>query len=200
MNEVIKMILVLTVICLVSALALTSLNDGLQARIAQQEEFYVRGPAVREVFADAPNDPVAQAFTVEVDGVAWRIYPWIENGECQAVALEVAGKGGYGGDVRVITGIDLSASRVLGARVTQHSETPGVGTRVAATTYMNKAYGGLAVGAGLTVALQSAGGEIEAVAGATRTSTAVADAVNRAVAFALAHRDEIPDWAREKVQ
>ncbi len=200
MNEVIKMILVLTVICLVSALALTALNDGLQARIAQQEEFYVRGPAVREVFVDAPNDPVAQAFTVELDGVAWRIYPWIENGECQAVALEVAGKGGYGGDVRVITGIDLSASRILGARVTQHSETPGVGTRVAATTYMNKAYGGLAVDVGLTVALQSAGGEIEAVAGATRTSTAVADAVNRAVAFALAHRDEIPDWAREKVQ
>jgi electron transport complex protein RnfG len=197
MNEVVKMIIVLTAICLASAFALTALNSGLEARIAQQQEFYVRGPAVQEIFPEAPNDPVGDAFTIEVDGRAWRLYPWIEGGECRAVALQTAGAGGYGGDVMVMTGIDFSVDEIVGARVTQHAETPGIGTRVADPAYM-RVYRGVALGPGTVIALKSGGGEVEAVSGATRTSTAVADGVNRAVQFVLAHKDEIPGWAREQ--
>ncbi|MCK4414357.1 MAG: FMN-binding protein [Candidatus Eisenbacteria sp.] len=197
MNEMAKMIIVLTAICLASAFALTALNNGLEARIAQQEEFYVRGPAVHDIFPDAPNDPVADAFSVEVDGQSWRLYPWIENGECRAVALQAAGAGGYGGDVMVMTGIDFSAGRILGARVAQHGETPGIGTRVADPLYM-RIYQGVPVRAGTVIALKSAGGEIEGVSGATRTSAAVANGVDRAVQFVLAHKDEIPGWVREQ--
>ena len=62
MSEVVKMILVLTLICLLSAFALTSLRNGLAARIVSQEEFYVLGPAVNELLPDATNDPVVDAF------------------------------------------------------------------------------------------------------------------------------------------
>jgi len=196
MNEIVRMILVLTAICLASAFALTALNNGLEEQIAQQEEFYVRGPAVRDIFTGAPNDPVGEAFTIEVEGQSWRIYPWVEGGELRAVALETAGAGGYGGDVRVLTGIDLADEEIRGVRVTQHSETPGVGTRVADPSYL-KVYRGLAIQPGTVVALKSAGGEIEGVAGATRTSVAVADGVDRAVQFVLTHKDEIPEWSRE---
>lgn len=197
MNEAVKMFIVLTAICLLSAFALTSLNNGLAARIAQQEEFYVRGPAVMAVLEGAANDPVADAFTAEVQGQAWRIYPWIEGGECRAVALETVGKGGYGGDVNVMTGVDFSAGEITGVRVTKHGETPGVGTRAADPSYL-RTYAGRAVVAGTVISLQPAGGQIESVSGATRTSTAIADGVNRAVQFVLEHKGEIPGWAREK--
>ena len=38
---------------------------------------------------------------------------------------------------------------------------------------------------------------MDAISGATFTSTAVADGVNKAVQFVTAHKDEIPAWARE---
>jgi electron transport complex protein RnfG len=193
MNEIIRMLVVLTAICLLSSYALTALNNGLSERIGQQEEFYVKGPAVMELFEGAPNDPLAEAFDAEVGGTTWRIYPWIVDGSCTAVALETVGKGGYGGDVKVMTAIDFAAGEVVGARITLHAETPGVGTRAADPNYL-RTYAKRPL-EGTTFALQAAGGDIESVSGATRTSTAVVDAVGKAVQFVLTHRDAIPGWA-----
>ncbi len=195
MNETVKMLVVLTAICLLSSFALTALNQGLADRIAQQEEFFVRGPAVMDVFAGVPNDPLADAFTIDVEGTSWRLYPWIEDGECQAVAMETAGAGGYGGDVKVMTAINFISGELLGVRVTSHSETPGVGTRVADPSYL-RSYAGLSI-TGTTFALQSGGGDIAAVSGATRTSTAVADGVRQAVEFVTQHQGDIPRWVTE---
>jgi electron transport complex protein RnfG len=197
MNEIVKMFLVLTAICLLSAYALTALSNGLAERIVQQEEFFVRGPAVMEVFANAPNDPLADALSVEVEGQSWRLYPWIENGTCTAVAMETAGAGGYGGNVNVMTAVDFAKGEILGVRVTSHAETPGVGTRAAAPSYL-RTYQGRAVAPGTVIALMPAGGQVESVSGATRTSTAVADGVNQAVQFVLENREKIPGWVREQ--
>jgi electron transport complex protein RnfG len=199
MSDVVKMIVVLTAICLASAFALTALNSGLATRIAQQEELYVRGPAVREVLAGAPNNPVADAITVTVEGREWRLYPWIADGTVQAVALETAGKGGYGGDVYVITGVDFVDDEVTGVRVTKNSETPGVGSRAANPSYL-RVYHDLTFQPGQPIALKQNGGQVEAVTGATRSSTAIADGVNKAVQFVLAHREQIPQWVKEKGQ
>ena len=197
MSEVVKMIVVLTLISLLSAFALTALRNGLEARIVAQEEFYVLGPALTELLADATNDPVAQAFSAEVEGEAWRMYPQFEDGECRAIAVLSTGKGGYGGDVVLLTAFDLTTSKILGVRVTAHQETPGVGSRAADPSYL-RIYADRGYSAGTEIALKQGGGEIDAVSGATYTSVAVADGVNRAVQFVLAHKDEIPDWALAK--
>jgi electron transport complex protein RnfG len=197
MSDIVKMIVVLTAICLLSAFALTALRNGLEARIVQQEEFYVLGPAVNELLPDATNDPVAQAFSAEVDGETWRMYPWLENGKCRAVAVRSTGKGGYGGDVQLLTAFDLQTSKILGVRVTAHQETPGVGSRAADPSYL-RVYAGRGISPGTQIALKKNGGEIDAVSGATFTSTAVADGVNRATQFVLAHKDEISGWALAK--
>ncbi len=193
MNELTKMFLVLTAICLVSALGLTALNEGLAEQIFLQEEVNLRGPAVHDIFADAANDPVADAFTQEIDGQAWRLYPLVEDGVVKAVALETAGAGGYGGNVSVITGVDLASASIVGVRVTKHSETPGIGTRVADPGYL-RTYAGRPVD-GTTFALSPAGGDIEAVSGATRTSTAVVAGVRGAAEFVKQHKDELSEWA-----
>ncbi|MCK4305909.1 MAG: FMN-binding protein [Candidatus Eisenbacteria sp.] len=198
MSELVKMFVVLTAICLLSSFALTALNRGLAEQIASQEEFYVRGPAVLAVYGielDDPHDPLGHAFTAEVDGQPWRFYPWIENGTCTAVAMETVGQGGYSGNVSVMTAVDFTSGEINGVRVTGHSETPGVGTRVAEPSYL-RSYSGLPI-TGTTFRLQTAGGDIAAVSGATYTSTAVVDGVSKAVQFILQHKDEIPKWAAE---
>ncbi len=189
MNEVVRMFLVLTVICLVCAFALAALNSGLADQIAKQKRDNVQVPTAREIMAQAPEDFSSRYFELEIDGVVWGIYPWIEGGRCRAVTLETTGAGGYGGGVKVMTGIDLERGVVLGARVTESAETPGIGSRVAEPSYL-KTYRDRAL-ASTRFALATDGGEIQAVSGATKTSTAVADAVRQAVQFVLAHKDAI---------
>ena len=193
MNEVVRMFLVLAGICLTSAFALTALNGGLAAQIAKQRRDNVQVPTATEILGSAPADLAERYFEIEIEGAPWGIFPWIEDGRCKAVTLEAAGQGGYGGDVTVMTGIDLERGIVIGVRVTQSGETPGIGSRAAEPTYL-KVYRDRAL-AGTRFALSKAGGDIEAVTGATKTSTAVADGVRKAVEFVLAHRDEIAQRA-----
>lgn len=195
MNELVKMFLVLTLICIASAVALTALNQGLAEQIFLQEEVNLRGPAVQDIFPDAPNDPMADAFTKTIDGQDWRIYPVIENDQVTAVAMETVGTGGYGGNVSVMTGIAVDEGEIAGVRVTKHSETPGIGTRVADPSYL-RTYAGRDI-QGTDFTLQPAGGDVEAVSGATRTSTAVVRGVRQAAEFVREHQEEIAGWAAE---
>lgn len=203
MKDILRMVLVLVGICLASALSLTALNNGLAAQIAKQKRDNVQLPTAREILGDVPADFADRYFEIEIDGVAWGVFPVIEGGRCRAVTIETAGKGGYAGEVRVMTGIDFERSRVIGVRVTESGETPGIGSRVAEPNYL-KTYRDRAL-AGTRFALTAAGGDVEAVSGATKTSTAVVDGVRQAVEFVLAHKDEIaqralagPSGAREE--
>ncbi|RLB06757.1 MAG: electron transporter RnfG, partial [Deltaproteobacteria bacterium] len=184
-----KMIVVTTVISAFSAAWLGALNKGLEKRIIRQEDIYIRGPAIKELLAGAPNDPLADRIIIKEGDKIIPVYPWIENGKIKRVAVEWAGKGGYGGDVIVMTAVDLSTLKITGVKVTQHKETPGVGTRAMTPSYLRRQYKGLSAKA--EIKLKKYGGQIDAVSGATRSSGAIADAVNKATKFILAHRDEI---------
>ncbi len=189
MKEIIKMIVVTTVISAFSAAWLGALNKGLEKRIIRQEDIYIRGPAIKELLAGAPNDPLADRIIIKEGDKTIPVYPWIENGKIKRVAVEWAGKGGYGGDVIVMTAVDLSTLKITGVKVTQHKETPGVGTRAMTPSYLRRQYKGLSVKA--EIKLKKYGGQIDAVSGATHSSEAIADAVNKATKFILAHKKEI---------
>ncbi|MBM3318212.1 MAG: RnfABCDGE type electron transport complex subunit G [Candidatus Eisenbacteria bacterium] len=189
MRDILRMVLVLTAICLLSAFSLTALNEGLAGQIAKQQRDNVQVPRAREVLGETPADFAERYFEIEVDGVSWAVFPRVEGGRCSAIALESTGRGGYAGDVKVIAGVDLESGAILGVRVTQSSETPGIGSRVAEPSYL-RVYRGRPL-KGTAFSLRAEGGDIEAVSGATRTSAAVVDGVRRAAEFVLAHRDEI---------
>ncbi len=188
MNEITKMILVTTVLCAFSATLLGSLKEGLQDRIARQEDFYIRGPAIKSLLDKSPNDPLQDRVIITLNDENINIYPWIEEGTVRRIALERPGKGGYGGDVIVMTAIDLQTQKIFGVEVTQHKETPGVGTRAMTPGFLEKF---LKLPMSQVITMKSAGGQIDAVSGATRSSTGVTDAVNQAVILVRENKETI---------
>lgn len=189
MKEIIKMIVVTTVISAFSAAWLGLLNQGLEKRIIRQEDVYIRGPAIKELLAGAPNDPLSDRIIIKEGEKRIVVYPWIEKGKIKRIAIEWPGKGGYGGDVIVMTAVDLSTCKITGVKVTQHKETPGVGTRAMNPSYLKRQYKGLSLKT--EIRLKKDGGQIDAVSGATHSSQAIADAVNKATKFILAHKEQM---------
>ena len=85
-----------------------------------------------------------------------------------------AGKG-YGGDVRIMTGIDTEGV-VLGINILTINETPGLGMNAKKDDFK-----GQFTGRSGTLAVNKDGGEIVAITSATITSRAVTNAVNKAL-------------------
>ena len=188
MKEIGKMVLVATMICAFSAAWLGALDRGLKDRISRQEDYFVRGPAIMELFAGCPNNPLTDKVTMKLGEDHVNIYPWVEEGKVRRVILERAGQGGYGGDVVVMTAVDMESDRVHGVKVTQHKETPGVGTRAMEPSYLKK-YAKLPLIE--EIKLKKNGGQIDAITGGTRSSVAIADGVDRASKFVNTNREKI---------
>ena len=195
MNEITKMVLVTTIICSFSAGWLGALNKGLQNRIDRQKDFFIRGPAIMELLDGCPNDPFTDRVTIKRGEDNVSIYPWVEQGKVRRAAIEQSGRGGYGGDVVVMTAVDFESGSVYGVRVTQHKETPGVGTRAMEPLYLDK-YSKMETKQ--EIKLKKNGGQIDAVSGASRSSAAIADGVDQAVKFMMANENKIIELVLEK--
>jgi electron transport complex protein RnfG len=85
---------------------------------------------------------------------------------------------GYGGDVSVMTGIDIDG-KVTGVSILSESETAGLGKKANDKSFTDQ-YSGLEKGIEVTKDSVK-GNEIKAITGATITSKAVTKAVNEAI-------------------
>ena len=195
MREMIKMVVVLTTISLLSGGLLAALRDGTKERIESQELEFVKGPAVREIFKDASNDPIASRFQIKEGDKAKTFFVGIIGGEARGVAIEASGKGGYGGDVGLMVGIDVKDDKLIGIGVTTHSETPGLGARAKTDPEFAAQFKGVPVDKPIKVTLD--GGAVNAISGATITSRAVCSGVEDAVALYEKLKPQIADKLKE---
>ncbi len=102
-----------------------------------------------------------------------------KGGAITAVALQTAA-GGYGGDITVLTAFDVEKGVILGVKTLDQKETMGLGARVGDDSeHFIQQWAGKSYAKG--VALSSNGGEIDAISGATISSIAFTEAVNKAV-------------------
>jgi len=72
--------------------------------------------------------------------------------------------------------------------ITTMAETPGVGTKVRDASFLKQFHG---MAADTAFQVKKDGGQIDAVTGATVSSRAVAQAIEKAAAFYAEHRDAI---------
>lgn len=170
LKEILRPTAVLFIICVVVAAALAGTNMLTADRIAQLEA--ENAEASRKIVL-----PAAEEFTSQ-DNDAY--YTGEAGGETVGYVFET-GSSGYGGTVKVMTGIDTEGN-ITGVVILSHDETPGLGANATKPDFLNQ-YLQPAPEDGLDVIKYQtpAEGQIEAMTGATVTSTAVTDAVNQAI-------------------
>ncbi|MDX7992248.1 electron transport complex subunit RsxG [Xenorhabdus littoralis] len=114
-----------------------------------------------------------------------RLYLARKNGIPVAAALESTASDGYSGAIQLLVGADF-AGKVLGVRITEHHETPGLGdkidTRISNWIY---AFSGKKVMSkdDPNWAVKKDGGEFDQFTGATITPRAVVNAVKRTALY-----------------
>ncbi|MEJ2167082.1 MAG: RnfABCDGE type electron transport complex subunit G [Desulfobacterales bacterium] len=190
MREMIKMIVVLTILSCFSGGVLAYLRNSTQERIDNQVLEFVKGPAVRTIFEGAGNNPIADRFTLKDGDVERTFFVAVYDGEPRGVAFETSAKG-FGGDVGVMVGIDVKDDKLLGVGVTTHSETPGMGARAKTDPTFVSQFKGLSAKEPLKVTAD--GGTINAISGATITSRAVSAATTEADQIYEKLKPEIED-------
>lgn len=179
MKDMIKMVVVLTILSAIAGGGLAALKDGTKDRIENQELQLVKGPAVMTILEGAGNNPVTDRFKV-LDGELERsIFVGIFDGEANTIAFEVEGKG-FADKFGLMVGINIMDDKIVGIGVTTHKETPGLGANAKDDPAFAKQFKGLS--ASDTLSTTKDGGSINAISGATITSRGVCAAATDALA------------------
>jgi len=197
MREMLKMVVVLTVLSCFSGGLLAYIRNGTQERIDNQVLEFVKGPAVRTIFEGASNNPITDRFTIKDGDTERTFFVGVLNGEPRGVAFETFGKG-YGGDVGLMVGIDVKDNKLLGVGVTTHGETPGMGAKAKSDPSFVAQYKGLSIEKPIKVTQD--GGSINAISGATITSRAVSAATTEAGEIYQKLKPQLDDQIKQAIK
>ncbi len=174
-DDIIKPVAVLLIICIVIPLALALTNRVTADKIAELEEKNSRAAMQRLIDADEFTEAVFQD-----GGEEFTYYAALKNGKTVGFVFKTSEKG-YGGDIAVMTAVNTDGTVKSVAILDVSGETPGLGQNAAKESFYSQ-YSGKSGGISLVKSGADSGrNEINAVTGATITSTAVNRAVNRAL-------------------
>jgi electron transport complex protein RnfG len=178
MGEMIKMVVVLTILSVISGGGLKGLEEWAKPRIENNVMNLVKGPAIRQILDAADNDPVEDRFKI-TDGDQERdIFVGVFGGAADTVVVE-ASANGYGDKVGMVVAINMTDDTLRGVAVTTSKETPGLGARAKEDPSFAAQFSGQPIATPFGVSTD--GGQISALSGATITSRAVCTGVNQAI-------------------
>lgn len=188
MRDMMKMVIVLTVLASFSGGLLASIRNGTKERIEVAQLNFVKGPAIKEIMVGSSNDPVADRFKMAIGEAETDFFIGKFDGKANTVALEAFGKG-YGGDVGVMVAINVEKDTIHGVSVTTHAETPGMGAKAKEDPSFVSQFKGKSIDSPIKVT--NDGGTINIISGSTITSRAVANAATDAAKVYLENKDQI---------
>lgn len=188
MSEITRMVVVLSLIAGVCSAALTSANYLLDPYVNKQTDYFVRGPALERLFGTPAEEVLGNKVVITDELGDVPVFFVKENDEVSRLAVEAIGRGGYGGDLVIMIGIDLVNDRLTGMETVSHSETPGLGARIEEPGFRRQ-WQGLPLNQ--PVAITADGGTIDAISGASTTSRAAASGTNVVLDFVRDNKDEI---------
>ena len=178
MGEMIKMVVVLTILSVISGGGLKGLEEWAKPKIENNVMNLVKGPAIRGILAAAENDPVADRFKITDGDQERNIFVGVFGGAADTVVVESEANG-YGDKVGMVVAINMAEETLRGIGVTTHKETPGLGANAKADPSFAAQFAGKSITDSFGVTTD--GGQISALSGATITSRAVCTGVNQAV-------------------
>ena len=164
-KKIIKLGGILCLITLVTALLLCGANYITKDIIEKNNEELVTN-SMREL---VPAE--------KYEEIAGDVFRGTNGGELAGYCVNTVTKG-YGGDIELTVGFDKELA-VTGIKITKSSETAGLGANASKPEFSEKLKGKKPE---LTVSKSGNGGdcELDAISGATITSRAVADGINKA--------------------
>ena len=179
MSPAAKMIIVLTAVGILSGGTLAKVYKLAAPRIEQQRLKMLK-EAIFTVLPEAKDYR-----TEEKNGVV--IYKGLDGeGNPVGIAFEVEGPG-FQGKIKLMVGLDIPMERLLGMEVLDSLETPGLGGKITDSEFKDQ-FKGLTVRPKITYvknrnpATPKKPGEIDAITGATISSAAVVDMINKKIA------------------
>lgn len=179
-------IIFMSVFTAISVFALAMLNMATAERVATLQETELRTKIMY-----AFDMPVETQDPVEIDRIftenfkeeeteKGRLFTLLENGQDAGYAFPVSGPGLWG-QINGYVAISPDYSELLGIVFIKHEETPGLGGRIDEEVYLNQ-YRKLDLSSGsdneYIIHRPAAGGNLDAIAGATQTSNSVLKLMN----------------------
>ncbi|HGJ64733.1 TPA: RnfABCDGE type electron transport complex subunit G [bacterium] len=202
MREALMMVIVLTVVCMVSALSLTLINNFTHEKITEQKQ----KETLKAINASLPvdqlhynNDPSKDKVNIpewtEKDGTPVEIYLAKRHNEIVGIAFK-SNSEGYSGSIKIMIGIDKN-EKILGIEIIEHHETPGLGSKIENTQFKDHFKGKIAENSqdrNLSIIKgrnAKYNWEIEALTGATISSIGVVNAINDGMSKFRQYRSHI---------
>jgi electron transport complex protein RnfG len=207
MRDIFRLCISLGAVCFLGAVALVYVNEKtLEPREQAQRATLTKSLAL--VLPAETSD--TRALSLPLDEDLQFFMGCDASGQTLAVAGQGSSNTGFGGEVAVLVGLERDG-RIRAVMVTRHNETPGLGSKVTerkqlkslwavlagkveeeafpANDYLD-AFSGRAVGE-FVLDGGSAEQRIDGISGATISSRAILNAVNRVCAAYMAHREAI---------
>ncbi len=182
MSPAAKMIIVLTAVGVISGGTLAVVYKGAEPKIEQQRIKTLKAA----IFTVLPQ---AKSYRTEKkDGlVLYRGF----NGEGKPVGIAVEVQGpGFQATVKLMIGIDNRLEKLLGMQVLESEETPGLGAKITTLKFRDQ-FKELAIKPRISYvknrnpATPKKPGQIDAISGATISSKAVVDMINKGLSRVL---------------
>lgn len=188
MRELVKMVVILTILSAFSGGILAYVKDITEKDIELQRLKFEKAPAIKSILAAATNDPLKDRFVVMDGKNKVSVFVGKIEEKYDFVTFEAYGKG-FGGDIGVMVGVNLKEDKLIGIGVTTHSETPGIGSKAKTEKTFREQFVDMSIKAKFNV--KDDGGEVDTISGATVTSKGVCIALNEAAALYKRIKPEI---------
>ena len=177
-----RLIIILTLFCLVAAAALAKVDDITKGPIAEQERLKTV-TALKAVLPAFNNDIDKDAKDLVVGqdkkgrDIKIKFYTGKMDENQVGTAFQVIAPDGYAGDISILMGVGPDG-KVSGIEIISHKETPGLGNKIQKAEWKNQ-FKGRSIDDGPRLAVKKDGGEIDQFSGATISPRAVVNAVKR---------------------
>ena len=191
MNKILKLTLVLFLICAIVAGVLGAVDlitrDSIRnyqtakSNAAKAAVMPVSLPEGQELYTELDLKELGIPTTLNVNGQKIKILSVSQANDGSGYVVETEFSGAQGTIVMMV-GVNPDL-RCTGVSITKHSETSGLGANAASTAEVGVNFRAQFVGADKNVQLKKAGGEIDALSGATITSRSVTNATSAAIQF-----------------
>ncbi|WP_027338878.1 RnfABCDGE type electron transport complex subunit G [Halonatronum saccharophilum] len=166
-----RLVIVLTIIVMCSAVLLSFVHQWTEPIIAE----HAASADAEAVLAVLPEAEETE-FVSAGDLIYYKGFDGAGN--LIGIALQDEGRG-YEGGIRVMVGLDMEDEKVLGIDILEHSETPGLGSRITEEDFLDQF-----VGKSFSDSFELQN-DIDVISGATASSRGVTEAIKGAIDKAL---------------